>query len=144
MLGTSTPHLLRACSNRRPRTLRALWPRSANRLGEGEAAASSVRARSGPRSSPADRIGSAHRRHGAAASVLVLHVRPPALAWTRGSKICLHFRVFRNTLTCTKHTSVYNVFCRVATNLNSFKILNTQSQSISTRTSTGPWPLPDI
>ena len=30
-------------------------------------------------------------------------------------------------------SSAYNVICRVTFNLNSFKILNTQSQSITTR-----------
>ena len=58
-------------------------------------------------------------------------------AWARGSEICLHVRVFRNTRPCAKHTPAYNVFCRVASNLNAFKILRTQSQSVSTRTPTG-------
>ena len=61
------------------------------------------------------------------------------LAWARGSKICLHDRVFRNSLSCEKHTSAYNVLCRVTSNLNSFKILSTQSQSISTTIPTGPY-----
>ena len=47
-------------------------------------------------------------------------------------------RVFRNTRSCERHTSDYNVFCKVATNLNPFNNLNTQSQFISTRTPTGP------
>ena len=37
-----------------------------------------------------------------------------------------------------KHTSAYNIFCRVTSNWNSFKNLSTQSPSILTRTPTGP------
>ena len=48
--------------------------------------------------------------------------------------------MFWNTRSFEKHTSAYNVVCWVDSNLNSFKleILKTRSQSIWTRTLTGP------
>ena len=57
-------------------------------------------------------------------------------------KICLHVSVFWNTRTHTNHTSAYNIFCSVASNLNSSKILKAQSQFISTRAPTGLLKMP--
>ena len=42
--------------------------------------------------------------------------------WQKGSAFT-HGRVFRNRWTCETHTLAFNVFCRDASNLNSFKIL---------------------
>ena len=49
-----------------------------------------------------------------------------------------HDSVFWNILSWEKHTSAYNIFCRVTSNWNSFKNLRTQSPSILARTPTGP------
>ena len=49
-----------------------------------------------------------------------------------------HDSMFWNTLSCKKHISAYNVFCKVNSNFNSFQKFKTRSQFISTRTSTKP------